>query len=82
MEGFRGWVQEEDHEFDFGAAAAVHGCDAIDGVLLVPGFAASSEEATSSFDLEDEVGFRLPESTRRAAAAPCMLLLLARLWLR
>ena len=45
MEGFRGWVQEEDHEFDFGAAAAVHGCDAIDGVLLAPGFAAIPEEA-------------------------------------
>jgi hypothetical protein len=30
----------------------------------VPGSAVSSEEATSNFDLDDEVSFQLPESTQ------------------
>ena len=55
---------EEVHEFDFGAAAAVDGVDALGDMIAVPGSATSSEEATSNFDLDDEVSFQLPESTQ------------------
>jgi hypothetical protein len=56
--------EEEVHEFDFGPAAAVDGCDALGDIIPVPSSDESSEEATSNFDLDDEVSFQLPESTQ------------------
>ena len=41
-----GTQEEEVHEFDFGADAAVDGCDALGDMIVVPGSAVSSEEAT------------------------------------
>ena len=58
MEG----IQEEvGLEFDFGADTDVDGHDALDDLVAVPGSTVSSEEATSNFDLDDEVSFVLPE---------------------
>ena len=61
MEGIQ---EEEGLEFDFGADTNVDGHDALDDLVAVPGSAVSSEEATSNFDLDDEVSFVLPESTQ------------------
>ena len=61
MEGIQ---EEEGHEFDFGADADVDGHDALGDLVAVPGSTVSSEEATSNFDLDDEVSFVLPESTQ------------------
>ena len=55
---------EEVHEFDFGADTDVDGHDDLGDLVAVPGYAVSSEEATSNFDLDDEVSFQLPESTQ------------------
>ena len=60
MEGIQ---EDEVHEFDFGAAVAVGGCNAPGDIIAVPGSAISSEEATSNFDLDAEVSFQLPKST-------------------
>ena len=54
MEGIQ---EEEVNEFDFGAAAAVDGVDALGDIIVVPGSAESSEETTSNFDLDDDVSF-------------------------
>jgi hypothetical protein len=66
MEGIQ---EEEVHEFDFGAAAAVDGVDALGDMIAVPGSAESSEEATKKIDLDDEVSSQLPESTRPQSPA-------------
>ena len=73
-------IQEEVHEFDFGAATAVDGLDALGDIIAVPGSAGSSEEATSNFDLDDEVSFQLPESTQPQipAASVCPTIQLPR----
>ena len=77
MEGIQ---EEEVHEFDFGAAAAVDGVDALGDIIAVPGSAESSEEATSNFDLDDEVSFQLPKSTQPQipAASVCPTIQLPR----
>ena len=74
-------IQEEEvHEFYFGAAAAVDGVDALGDTIAVPGSAKSSEEATSNFDLDDEVDFQLPKSTQpqMPAASVCPTIQLPR----
>ena len=62
------------HDFDFGADAAVDGCDALGDLMAVPGSVVSSEEATSNFDLDDEVSFQLHESTQPQIPAGVLLL--------
>ena len=73
-------IQEEVHEFDFGAATAVDGLDALGDIIAVPGSAGSSEEVTSKFDLDDEVSFQLPGSAQPQipAASVCPTIQLPR----